>query len=89
MSRNCWEIFFCGREPHGFNAEKDGVCPAALESAHHGKNNGKNSGRYCWHVAGTLCGGEPEGIEAKTIGSCTKCKFYAHVQKQEGTSFSP
>ena len=87
MSRNCWEIFFCGREPNGFNVEKYGICPAASTEMKEAKNNGESAGRYCWQVAGTFSGTDVQGTNAKAIGSCFACKFYNHVKNQEGDKF--
>ena len=77
----------CGREPNGFNMEKYGVCPATIDDTNNGINNGTNSGRYCWRVAGTLCDGEPHGIDVKRNGTCISCKFYNHVKRQESNAF--
>ncbi|GBD98556.1 hypothetical protein BMS3Abin07_00576 [bacterium BMS3Abin07] len=57
MKRNCWEFKGCGREPGGKNAEGLGVCPAATYERLDGIHRGKNGGRVCWIIAGTMCGG--------------------------------
>jgi len=84
MKKNCWEFKLCGREPGGPRANEQGVCPAAINTTHNGKNAGKNAGRYCWKVAGTLCGGKAEGTFARIIRNCSTCDFYILVKKEEG-----
>lgn len=82
--RNCWEYMKCGREPDGKKAASLGVCPAAADKSFNGINRGKNAGRICWAVAGTLCGGKVQGSFAEKRASCISCKFYKEVQCQEG-----
>ena len=77
----------CGRQHGGENTRELGVCPAAvyekLDSAH----GGKNAGRVCWVVAGTMCGGEVQGSFAKKYDDCRKCRFYEMVKEEEGANF--
>ena len=54
---NCWEFKSCGRQPGGSRVSDLGTCPASTEARIDGSNQGKNAGRACWFVAGTLCGG--------------------------------
>ncbi len=56
MKLNCWQVKKCGREPGGAEEAQLGTCPATAETAVNGINNGKNGGRSCWAIAGTLCG---------------------------------
>ena len=49
----------------------------------HGANNGKNGGRVCWAVDGTLCGGRTQGTFAEKLGNCMTCAFYETVKKEE------
>ena len=85
--QNCWEVLMCGREPGGAKVSEKGECPAATETRHDGVNSGKNAGRACWVVAGTLCKGEIQGDYAKKILNCTKCHFYEQVVKEEGPNY--
>lgn len=87
MKKNCWEFKGCGREPGGKNAEILGICPATIESHLDGTHGGKNAGRACWVVAGTLCRGEVQGTFAKKFGDCLKCDFFQLVRKEEGNLF--
>jgi hypothetical protein len=50
-------------------------------------HGGKNGGRACWVVAGTLCGGEVQGKFAAKFGSCERCDFYDSVRKEEFPKF--
>lgn len=85
MPQNCWEVKQCGREPGGAKTLELGVCPAAAEARTNGINHGKNGGRCCWAVAGTLCGGKRQGIFAQKLSNCMKCEFYLLVMKEEGS----
>ncbi len=84
---NCWEILKCGREEGGVNAEKLGVCPAAVCSDCDGLNSGVKGGRICWAIAGTYCGGSVQGMFAEKIESCIKCEFFNMVIEEEGENF--
>jgi hypothetical protein len=81
---NCWEVKKCGREPGGLKSAELGVCPAAIEIRLNGTNNGKNGGRSCWAITGTLCGGKIQGTFASKLGNCLTCEFYKQVEKEEG-----
>jgi hypothetical protein len=83
LAQNCWEYKKCGREPGGANADELGVCPAASEVHADGVNFGKNGGRACWAIAGTLCGGAVQGTFAAKLPSCLKCEFYQLVFGEE------
>ena len=86
---NCWEFMKCGREPDGVNAPTLGVCPAATNTILNGVHNGKNSGRVCWIVAGTMCGCEVQGTFAQKFKNCELCDFYKSVREEEGETFVP
>ena len=86
MKQNCWEYKKCGREPNGLKAAELGVCPAAIETRTDGINSGKNGGRSCWALTGTLCGGVVQGSFAAKLGNCLKCEFYQTVGMEEGTN---
>jgi len=85
---NCWEFMKCGREPAGDKVAELGICPAASDSSFDGLNLGKNAGRICWAVAGTLCGGKVQGTFAEKRVSCIDCDFFKLVQVEEGISTS-
>ena len=88
MKKNCWEAKNCGRQPGGPKAGELGVCPAATNTSFNGKNAGKNAGRYCWKVAGTLCGGKVQGTSAQKAMNCAACDFFKQVRQEEGTAFA-
>jgi len=81
---NCWEHKKCGREPGGSKIKELGICLATTEIRANGINQGKNAGRACWAVAGTLCGGIVQGTFAMKLGNCLKCDFYKIVLHEEG-----
>lgn len=83
---NCWEFKKCGREPGGAKVEELGICIATTELRANGINEGKNAGRACWAVAGTLCEGIIQGTFAMKLGNCMKCDFYKLIVKEEGSS---
>ena len=84
---DCWEYMQCGREPGGHNTAELGACAATTDSRFDGVNGGRNAGRCCWGVAGTLCNGKRDGKFVEKFGDCLKCPFYLEVQKREGVLF--
>ena len=86
QKKNCWEHMGCGREPGSKRVDELGICPAATALEFNGINGGKNAGRFCWYVAGTLCPGKPQGTFSVKFESCLKCPFLREVLLQEGNS---
>lgn len=84
---NCWEFKACGRESEGKNVSESGVCPAFNEQKANDIHGGKNAGRCCWVIAGTLCEGEIQGTFAKKFDLCQKCEFYHLVKEEEHPNF--
>jgi hypothetical protein len=82
MLQNCWEYKKCGREQGGAHAQEYGVCPASTDSSCDGLNGGKNGGRLCWAVAGTLCDSEVQGIFVEKQLSCVSCDFFKKVREE-------
>ena len=80
---NCWEFQKCGREPGGARIKGDGLCPSATETSANGINGGKNAGRICWAIAGTLSNEKIEGTLAREKFSCLNCDFFKSVSKDE------
>ena len=64
-----------------------GECPAATEVKLDGTHEGRNAGRSCWVVAGTLCQGEVQGTFAKKFDACERCEFYKLVSGEEFPKF--
>ena len=84
---NCWEYKKCGREPGGVKVHDLGVCPATEEERLDGTHGGKNGGRACWAVAGSMCGGVVQGSFAQKYGNCVICDFFRSVKEDEGRDF--
>lgn len=81
---NCWESKKCRRV---YGAEMDGsygICPVYTEKRLDGVNDGRNAGRACWVVAGTMCNDKVQGSFAFKIKGCSSCEFYRLVKKEEG-----
>jgi hypothetical protein len=83
---NCWEYKKCERQPGGKRARELGVCPATTEQQLNGTHGGKNAGRACWVVAGSLCGGRLQGTYAKKLLNCWRCEFMNAVKLEEEES---
>jgi hypothetical protein len=84
---NCWDHKKCGREPGGVKVAELGVCTAAANTDVDGINHGKNGGRACWALAGTLCGGQIQGAFAAKMQNCLACEFYKIVQDEEDDDY--
>lgn len=83
--QNCWEFKKCGRSPGGEKEKELGICPVTVEPRVDGTHGGKNGGRVCWLIAGTLCEGKVQGTFADKIGDCLiDCDFYKKVKEEEG-----
>lgn len=80
---NCWEFKKCGRQPGGHKAHDLGVCPVTVSQDLHGAHDGKNAGRACWVIAGSLCGGKIQGTYAQKLTNCWRCDFMNAVKKEE------
>jgi hypothetical protein len=80
---NCWEFKKCGRQPGGQKAAELGICPATVHQELDGAHGGKNAGRSCWVVAGSLCGGKIQGTYAQKLTNCWRCEFMNLVKKEE------
>jgi hypothetical protein len=84
---NCWEFKRCDREPNGSKVDELGVCPASTEKTLDGIHGGKNAGRSCWVVAGSICKGEIQGTFAKKYKNCILCDFHVKVAQEEAKNF--
>jgi hypothetical protein len=85
--KNCWEAKKCGREAGGLKVHELGVCPVTTMEKLDGAHGGKNAGRACWVVAGSLCAGSVQGTFAKKFENCEKCDFYLSVRDEEKHTF--
>lgn len=86
MKKNCWEVKNCGREPGGPKEKELGTCPVTTYVILDGMHGGKNAGRACWVIAGSLCGGKIQGTEAEKLHNCWKCEFMIAVKQEEESS---
>ena len=80
---NCWEHKNCGRQPGGHKSQELGICPVTTHKELHGAHEGKNAGRACWAIAGSLCGGKIQGTYAQKRSNCWRCDFMNVVKKEE------
>jgi hypothetical protein len=83
--QNRWEFKKCGREAGGAKEKEFGTCPAVLIRELDENHGGKNAGRVCWIVAGTMCGGKVQGSFATKIDNCKKCVFFCSVEQEESS----
>ncbi len=83
VKKNCWEFKNCGRQPGGAKAAELGVCPATTLEDLDGAHGGKNGGRACWAVVGSLCGGKIQGTYAQKLHNCWRCEFMNIVKREE------
>ncbi len=87
MKLNCWEFKNCGKEPGGRNNGKRGTCPAATDTRLDGIHGGKNAGRACWALPGTMCNGGCQGDFVQKFNDCHRCDFFKTVVNEEGVDF--
>lgn len=89
--QNCWEFKKCGREPGGINSDELGVCPAAMDAGADGFCGGKNGGRACVYIVGTLCEDKIQKSYKEKERVCDECEFHILLKKEhpkEMTIFS-
>lgn len=84
---NCWEYKKCGRESGGVKVHELGECMASTKEVLDGVHDGKNAGRSCWVIAGTMCGGKVQGTFAQKYGNCVICDFFKQVKEEEAEHF--
>jgi hypothetical protein len=80
--QNCWEFKKCGREIGGVNVERDGLCQAAANEAADGFCGGKNGGRACVYIIGTLCDGVCQRTYKEKRPFCDNCEFHLQLKKE-------
>ncbi|MBF0176662.1 MAG: hypothetical protein HQL63_07435 [Magnetococcales bacterium] len=67
---NCWEFKACGREKH---------CPAGRNEDYDGILGGKNGGRFCAFVPGTLSRDYAVRTQEGKFSECVGCEFYKEL----------
>lgn len=85
---NCWNWTNCGRYPGGPKAKELGVCPAATNKDSDGFLGGRNGGRSCIFITGTLCGGSVQGSFIDKKKKCMNCDYYKALKKEYNFSVS-
>jgi hypothetical protein len=80
---NCWDFHKCGRNIENKREDGSGICPALLETGLNGIHGGKNGGRVCWIIPGTLCGGWTQRKLVPKYVLCRLCNFKKTVFKDE------
>jgi hypothetical protein len=83
MKQNCWEFMKCGKQAGAKLAAGEEPCAASTETRLDDVHGGKNAGRACWVVVGTMCGEAPTGKCALELEDCGTCRFYKMVRKDE------
>lgn len=80
---NCWDFKNCARNGHDKCAKEAVVCPAFSETVLNGINGGKNGGRSCWLIPGTVCGSRIQRSFAARSLVCRFCNFKRFVLSEE------
>jgi len=81
---NCWEFKKCRRVYGAAMDGSYGICPAYVEKRLNGINGGRNGGRSCWTIPGTMCNDKIQGSFSFKIRGCVSCDFYRLVKREEG-----
>lgn len=84
---NCWDFRRCGRTPYDGPIDEKRICPASVEKRLDGIHGGKNAGRACWAVTGTMRGGKRQGSAYQKFRDCMKCPFYRALKREEGENY--
>lgn len=84
--KNCWEKNKCGREPGGAKEKKLGTCPVAVHALADGFLGGRNGGRACIFIVGSLSPNQPEGQCATR--DCFHCEFFNTLRKKYKNSLN-
>jgi len=86
---NCWEFHGCDVEPISDYVIDFRVCAATWTEEMHGVHGGKNAGRACWAVVGSMCGLHNSDRTCMHAATCEECDFYKLVREEEGDAFIP
>ncbi len=70
--QNCWEFMNC---------QKEEKCIASTFSLTDGHGGGKNGGRICAYIFGTICCGKEQKSMQDKIDVCFNCPFYQEIRK--------
>jgi len=73
------------RKHSGNNGKKKcSECPVPSNANYNGINGGKNGGRVCWIILGTLCNENQQLVGTRQLEGCADCDFYRAVKEEEG-----
>ncbi|MBF0423365.1 MAG: hypothetical protein HQL73_10275 [Magnetococcales bacterium] len=86
VSANCWEVKGCGLERAVSGRD---ACPAATLEAADGFLGGKNGGRACCFIPGTLCEGQGVCSSKEKEERCMSCSFYHDLKSDYCAIFTP
>ncbi|MBF0097558.1 MAG: hypothetical protein HQM04_08770 [Magnetococcales bacterium] len=87
MSKNCWEVKQCGREPGGYMARQQGTCPVPLYTLADGFLGGHNGGRACAFIVRQLNASERLSACSQNSQTCDQCSFFNQLQSNYPHSF--
>lgn len=84
--KNCWEKMQCGREPGGAREAKLGTCPVAEFVMADGFLGGKNGGRACIFIVGSLAPAERANTCTHLVNharrECFQCDFFRALKRK-------
>jgi hypothetical protein len=86
LKMNCWEYMASGRHWDGNGKEGCSQCPVPQMTNYDGINGGRNGGRACWIITGTLCDRDVQLTFAHKLATCLRCDFYLWVKEEEGNN---
>lgn len=87
--QNCWEFWEYDLRKSLTESPTCRKCPAVVDMRLDGVHGGRNAGRACWVVPGTLCGGELHGEYQEKKKTCMSCDFFRSVRSHEEPFFIP
>lgn len=85
---NCWEYFKCGKDVQSKQEdETKKVCNVSITQNINHVNSGRNAGRICWDITGSLCDTFEKGDMIYKEKKCETCEFKALVEKEERENY--
>jgi hypothetical protein len=83
---NCWDFKRCNRNMENKRVKELISCPVFTETRLNGINGGKNGGRSCWLIPGTLCGRRIQRSLISKSLTCKLCDFKSFVLREENSN---
>ena len=84
LRMNCWEYMASGRHRDGSGKEGCSQCPVPQMTNYDGINGGRNGGRACWIITGTLGDRDVQMTFSHKLATCLKCNVYIAIKEEEG-----